>query len=41
LDSLIDQHMQRLDPKEARDMIDLFLIKNQQKKYSFEVGENS
>ena len=38
MDRLIGQHMLRLDPKEARDMIDLFLIENKQHNYTFEVS---
>ena len=38
MDRLIGQHMLRLDPKEARDMIDLFLIENKQRNYTFEVS---
>jgi len=40
MDKLIEQHMQRLDPKEARDMTDLFLIEHKQKSYSFEVSKH-
>ena len=38
MDGLIDQHMEQLDKKEAKDMIDLFLIEHLQKSFSFEVN---
>ena len=38
LDKLIHQHMERLDPKEARDVVDLFLIEHKKQSFSFEVS---
>ena len=38
MDTFIDQHIKRLDPKEARDMTDLYLIEYNQKSFSFEVS---
>ena len=37
MDTFIDEHIKRLDPKDARDMADLYLIEHNQQSFSFEV----